>query len=89
MHLFSGSSLRACCFKKKRWQTKTGRTGCRKQKDQDKVRREMEKGDVGASGGQGTADAVQREGARRSQTWIYRQPSASKHLVMTLSSGLK
>lgn len=48
VHLFSGSSLKACCFKKKKNggdKPRRGKTGCRKQKDQDKVLREMEKGD--------------------------------------------
>lgn len=46
VHLFSGSSLKACCFKKKEVTSQDGgKTGCRKQKDQHKVLREMEKGD--------------------------------------------
>ena len=66
-----------------------GKAGFRKQKDQDKVLREVEKGDVGASGGQGTADTVQNEEARLSQRWIYSNPVQAnvlwQHLVQAWS----
>lgn len=66
-----------------------GKAGCRKQKDQDKVLREMEKGDVRTSSGQGTADTVQNGRGQTFPEMDLQQPSASKHLVTTLSSGLK
>ena len=66
-----------------------GKTGCRKQKDQDKVLREMEKGDgrgelwAGHRGlcPEGKRPDIPRDGSTGNPT--------SKHLVRTLSSGLK
>lgn len=83
--------LESILFQKKKGYDKPrqGKAGFRKQKDQDKVLREVEKGDVGASSGQGTADTVQNGRGQTFPEMDLQQPSASKRLVTTLSSGLK